>query len=337
MHVLLYEWVTGGGLAEQGNLPSSLLVEGAAMVAAVAADFVDLQPDRVTVLRDTRWMHDPLPGCQLVEIDSRAALQHALEDLAAAADHVLVIAPEFDEILLAAVRTVEGQRRPSLNASPEFVRMASCKHRTAQCLQAAEVPVPRAQRLEADELRLPVHFPYPAVLKPLDGAGSQHTLLVDGPGDEPDAYPWPRRLEQFCAGRPASVAVLCGSGGHTPLPPCWQHLSQDGRFTYLGGELIVEADLRDRATRLALRALAAMPAARGYVGVDLILGTAPDGREDRVLEINPRLTTSYVGLRAAVEQNLAAAMLSATAGATPEITVKAPSVRFTAGGIVTAR
>jgi hypothetical protein len=66
---------------------------------------------------------------------------------------------------------------------------------------------------------------------------------------------------------------------------------------------------------LALRSLDAMPhPPHGYVGVDLILGNDPAGGADRVLEINPRLTTSYVGLRAAAKTNLAEAMLAVCRG-----------------------
>jgi hypothetical protein len=43
------------------------------------------------------------------------------------------------------------------------------------------------------------------------------------------------------------------------------------------------------------------------VGVDLVLHA--DGTGVTVVEINPRLTTSYVGLRAALEENLMAVLV----------------------------
>ena len=54
-----------------------------------------------------------------------------------------------------------------------------------------------------------------------------------------------------------------------------------------------------------------MPGLQGYVGVDVVLG---DDRRDWAIEINPRLTTSYVGLRALARFNLAEAMLAAVRG-----------------------
>jgi predicted ATP-grasp superfamily ATP-dependent carboligase len=77
-----------------------------------------------------------------------------------------------------------------------------------------------------------------------------------------------------------------------------------------------------------------MPPCTGYVGVDLILGGDPDGHEDAVIEINPRLTTSYVGLRAVAEQNLAEQMLRVAHGATAEVTFKNRAVQFDTIGTV---
>jgi predicted ATP-grasp superfamily ATP-dependent carboligase len=171
-------------------------------------------------------------------------------------------------------------------------------------------------------------------LKPIDGAGSQHMLLVQGPGDAPPPYPWPRRLERFCPGRAASVAALCGPAGRTLLPPCSQRLTEDGRFGYLGGAILLEAGLARRATALAAQAIDAMPEALGFVGIDLILGNDPHGRADFVIEINPRLTTSYVGLRAAVPQNLAKAIVDVADGRTVELTMSSTAFEFDAAGAV---
>jgi predicted ATP-grasp superfamily ATP-dependent carboligase len=335
MHIFLYEWITGGGLVhESGRLPSSLLAEGSAMIAALADDFAAMRDARVTVLRDMRIDTLPLRGCEVVEIESSSQLAAEFERLAAAADRTMVVAPEFDGILLDAVERISTAGGRSLNASAEFVRLCSNKQSTAERLGAAGVPVPTARLLDADEEKLPANFDYPAVLKPIDGAGSQHTFLVHDALDEPPPYPWPRRLERYCPGRAASVAVLAGPAGRHMLPPCWQHLSDDGRFEYRGGAIINELALAERATVLANRAFDALPAALGYVGVDLILGNDPDGREDFVIEVNPRLTTSYVGLRVAISQNFAKAMLEVAEGREVELTPGSTAIEFDASGAV---
>ncbi len=164
---------------------------------------------------------------------------------------------------------------------------------------------------------LPADFPYPAVFKPRFGAGSQDIWFI------PDAaiaaqmrgmLDRPGRLEQFCPGAAASVAILCGPAARLPLLPCRQRLSADGRFRYLGGRCPLDVALAHRAERLAVQAVGTLNKPLGYLGVDLVLGDDPRGTDDRVIEINPRLTTSYVGLRTMSAVNLAGAMLSVAEG-----------------------
>jgi len=123
-------------------------------------------------------------------------------------------------------------------------------------------------------------------------------------------------VQPFVAGTAASVAFLCGPRQCVELAPAAQSLSADGRFRYEGGELPLPAPLATRAVRLARSAVEAVPGLAGYVGVDVILGEAADGSADWVIEINPRLTTSYLGLRELAEQNLAEMLLRVIDGET---------------------
>ncbi|TWU20059.1 ATP-grasp domain-containing protein [Bythopirellula polymerisocia] len=335
MHFFLYEWITGGGLVEEpGQLPPSLLTEGEAMLVALATDFVALPDAKVTVLRDARLDAFQVSRCEVIEVHSREHLLEELIQLASLADHTLLIAPEFDSILIKTTRQVRSAGGKLLNASQEFIAIASDKHLTAEHLARSGVRVPEAIWMEPDAEKLPPDFPYPAVLKPINGAGSQDTYLVHSHRDEPPGHPWPRRLERFQPGIPASVSFLCGPQGCTPLPACRQHLTEDGRLGYLGGSLLWETELAERATLIATQALKSIPGGLGYIGVDLVLGKASDGTEDVVIEINPRLTTSYVGLRAMTEDNLASAMLRIAAGKQVALNFKRDPLEFSAAGMV---
>lgn len=333
MHVFLYEWITGGGLInEPGQLPQSLLREGAAMATALAADFAKIPGCRVSLLRDVRLDTLAFPGCDVVEIQSPSEWSEEFDRLAAVADWSLVVAPEFDRILERTTQRVDAAGGRSLNASREFITLASNKQRTAERLQQAGVATPRGVVIAEGETALPADFAYPAVLKPVDGAGSQDICIVASHRDEPPSYAWERRLEELKLGRPASVAAICGKSTTIMLPACTQRLSEDSRLTYLGGALVSEPALAERASQLAKRALAAMPPALGFVGVDLVLGPNAHGDDDAVIEINPRVTTSYVGLRQAVDQNLAQILLKAVNGEPIAITVRNPNIEFAADG-----
>lgn len=335
MHFFLYEWVTGGGLVEEpGPLPGSLLTEGAAMLTALAADFLAIEDGRVSLLRDIRADSLVLSGCEAVEVHSRVHQKEEFAQLAAEADYTLVVAPEIDNVLLQTNAMAREAGGRLLAASDKFVALTSDKQLTSEHLSKAGLPVPESILLEADQERLPADFSYPAVLKPVHGAGSQHTMLVANAQDEPPPYPWPRRLERFSPGIAVSVSFLCGPAHRVSLPACRQHISRDGRFTYTGGSRLLERELVRRATELADRAMESLPPALGYVGVDLVLGKAGDGSEDVVVEVNPRLTTSYVGLRAIAQDNLAAAMLENAAGRATSPRFSDMAVEFLSNGAI---
>jgi predicted ATP-grasp superfamily ATP-dependent carboligase len=113
-----------------------------------------------------------------------------------------------------------------------------------------------------------------------------------------------------------------------------QRLSNDGFFSYLGGSTPLDPDLAARARQVALAAVASLPDPHGYIGVDLVLGENSDGSGDCIIEINPRLTTSYIGLRASCRENLAAAMLAIAANRPAALSPRAEPVEFDFDGAV---
>jgi len=237
--------------------------------------------------------------------------------------------------LLERCKRVEAAGGRLLSLGPECVEIAADKQRTGELLGRQGVPAARGALVEWPPCELPNGLSYPVVVKPVDGCGSQGVRLVRSAKEL-----WEQRstvtlrAEEYVRGLAASVAVLCGPAGNHALPACQQRLSSDGRFSYWGGRLPLENRLDTRARRLALAATGALPSPRGYVGVDLVLGEAEDGREDCVIEINPRLTTSYVGLRALAKTNLAAAMLAVAEGRQPDLCFGERQVKFDANGTV---
>jgi predicted ATP-grasp superfamily ATP-dependent carboligase len=114
-----------------------------------------------------------------------------------------------------------------------------------------------------------------------------------------------------------------------------QDLSDDGRFHYRGGAVPLPGALAERAVKLTAPAVEVVPGLLGYVGVDIVVGEPTDGSQDQVIELNPRLTTSYIGLRILARTNLAEMMLQAASGQTiAEPSWRPGRVRFTAHGQV---
>ncbi len=332
LEVFVFEFVTGGGFLDVPQPPPSLLAEGRAMLRAVLEDFCRLPRVNVTVTSDHRFPLE-VPDCRVSEVSTIPLCQRAFAGLAGRADWTVVIAPEFDGLLQQYAHSALAAGGRLLGPSPECIEIASDKQQTADRLRSAGVPVPEGVRLQPGA-ELPDRFPYPAVLKRLDGAGS---LDICGIADAAAAavhgpVSMASRLERFVTGTPASVAVLCGPQGRQALVPCRQQISDDGRFLYQGGITPLQGDFADRAQQLAVDAIACLPGPMGYLGVDLVLGDEAAG--DVVIEINPRLTTSYVGLRAVYPHNLAQAMWTVAEGGRVELLPSGKCVAFDASGRV---
>ncbi len=83
--------------------------------------------------------------------------------------------------------------------------------------------------------------------------------------------------------------------------------SPNEESSYNGGNVPFDHVLEKEAFSAAQTAVESISGLRGYVGVDMVLTV--DGPV--VIEVNPRLTTSYIGLRTVVNFNVAQAIVDA--------------------------
>ncbi len=333
--ILIYEHILGGGLFARGpEKAAQLAPEGWAMLAAAIEDFAALPGVQVQFLWDRHVPDRRPPRTGQVEpvlIDSPEDSLQTLLRLARQADAVLVVAPEIGQVLAELVRRVEAVGALLLGPPASMVELASDKDQTAAYLAGCGVAVPPGMVIRQGK-QLPKDFPRPAVLKPLDGAGCLGVRRVDSPDWTPTPVQAPLRIEPLLPGVPASVAVLSGTGQTVLCPPCRQLIRWNHSAHYEGGEYPLAEPLASRARKLASAVAAAFPQARGYWGVDLVLGPAPDGSQDYVIEVNPRLTTSYVVLRQACQAGLAKAIWEIAAGRTMQVQFDGIPRKFTPGG-----
>jgi predicted ATP-grasp superfamily ATP-dependent carboligase len=355
MLIFIYESQTAGGWLHWDEPPQeSLLREGRAMVTALATDFARLTGVDVVLLRHESVSLPALPdNVRVRQVGSLNTHNEAFAVAAKAAQWSIMIAPEGVDLWLRCL-DVKDAAGCLLGLSPDLVMLATSKHAIAEHLIDRGVPAPEGivltcempRELMAEFAKIGVddvarefeaasadEFPFPGVFKPCFGAGSVNVQYVPSRDSLPPVDA-PSRLERYYPGLAASVAVLCGPRVNIALQPCTQRLSADGRFTYLGGSTPLAPHLAKRASRLASRAIETLEAPLGYLGVDLVLGDDPTGAEDVVIEINPRLTTSYVGLRAACRDNLAAAMLDVAEGRPCTLSWRDERVEFDPDGTV---
>ena len=291
------------------------------MLEALAADAVRAAKIDVTVLVDDA-ISLSLPAEAHIQPVPRGGEVDALVTAAVAHDRTVIVAPETDGILASRVAATRDAGAAVLAPSAAFIAIASDKQATVNALAAAGVPVPAGRSLAPGET-VPVGFHMPAVRKDRSSVGCDGVQIIRDPNVA--TAPRATRLEAFVAGMPVGVSCLCGPGRIDVLPPMRQRFTVGDAPRYVGSDLFDEPRLARRAEALARRAVAGIEraagveAAAGWIGVDLMLGERADGRDDRVLEVNPRITTSFVGHAAGLSGSLVRAMLDVAAGDTQAI------------------
>lgn len=218
------------------------------------------------------------------------------------------IAPETGGVLEELSRIVVEEGRLLLGSRPEAVAVAASKSRTVAILEEAGV---RCVPTFTDPARV-TPIPGPWVIKPDDGVGCADTSLVPS---WQDARGWldARAGEGFvaqpwCDGAALSLSLICRDGRSVLLSCNQQHVrSLDSRIELEGITVNALDDALGSYAEIGHRVAAVIPGLRGYVGIDLIA----TGAGPLVLEINPRLTTSYCALREALGINVAELVIAA--------------------------
>jgi predicted ATP-grasp superfamily ATP-dependent carboligase len=308
--VFIHEFVTGGGMADT-EWPASWAAEGGAMRRALANDFAALPGFEVVVTRDRRLPPDHA-AWHAVAVGPGEELQ-TLQHHAAEADYTLIVAPETDAILQTRAMAVEQAGGRSLGSVPEAIVIAGDKWRTEQQLRACGIPT-TVSRLVKPAEGLPGDIQFPAVFKPIDGAGALHTCLVASQACLARAASELQTaiVQPFVPGTAMSASFLLDQRGTPWLVAVGRQriVRQDGSFHYRGGTLPVP---RPAGFNVVEQAASSIPGLRGFVGIDFVCDASSG--ELTVLEINPRATTSCVGLRSVLPPGeLAAAWIAAVEG-----------------------
>lgn len=298
MRIFVYEYLSaaGGGAASLGQ-------EGWAMLSSLVEDFSRLAEVETVTLLDHRAPRDLGHDCRRI---ASGAEPSAFRKRARRADFTLVVAPEFDDLLAKRSEWALEEGSRLLGSSPEGIRLVSDKAKLGETLRARGIRTPSIVAVLSGHQRPPTVETYPVLCKPRFGAGCRGVRWIDDADSLAGQLDQAREeapgtdllLQTPVPGRAASVAFLIGSKRAVPLRAGYQDVRrEDGGFSYRGGAMPLPVDLEDRAVRLSERALKSFAGLKGYVGVDVILGEAADGSADHVIEINPRPTTAYVGMR----------------------------------------
>lgn len=277
------------------------------MLQALLADCQRLPQLTVKVLLETRCrqLSAGFPVTSVI-IEPQADVLEIFRAELSWAELVWIIAPECDGILQNLTELLCEFNVRSLGCEVAAVALTSHKWRTYQKLKALELPTVSTQLLS----EAPCFSPGTWVIKPIDGVGSTQTWRISQ-ADDYDAVlaqlPNPSNfiLQPFIAGQVASLSCIFAAGQARILSVNTQNIAFDGlQIQWLGAEVAAlskTATYQNWVDTLAQ----AIPGLFGYVGIDFIHSAAGD----YILEINPRLTTAYVGIFPTLGINVVAEVL----------------------------
>jgi tyramine---L-glutamate ligase len=302
LRVFAFEFFSGGGLLGQ-PLPPSVSREGDLMLGTLIAELAGIEGVHVIASRDPRL--PPLAGCEALRPLAGETPEALFARGVAGSDAVWPTAPESGRTLERLAAGVSAAGRTLLGCTPEAIRLSASKLATTRALGARGVPVVATYGTNDPIPPLPG----PWVLKPDDGAGCDGIERLDGvahvegrlraAGGRLVAQPW-------VEGEAWSLSLLC-AGGRAHLLACnRQRLSwREGRLHLDGLDVNARPPADPRVGMLGAEIADAIPGLWGYVGVDFLMAT----EGPLVIDVNPRLTTSYCGLPAALSLNVAAMVL----------------------------
>lgn len=338
--LLIVEYLCAGFI-EAGLAAPSLLAEGRAMLLALLEDVRRLKQTRVTTL----WRADlgtltAIDVVVLTTVSPHAAIR-AWHNALSEVDAVYIIAPETDHTLSRLCVEALQHGVSVLNCTPAAIELTGDKWRTHQVLTELGIPtIPTRLSSDMPAAANVAGLESPLVVKPRDGCGSEGIEVIH----DPELLFEKRELfadaivQPLITGQSASVSAVFNDRGtlNEIFPLGVQRLTPE--LKYLGGT--IPADWPHASTgprRLAgylERIGSTIPGLRGYVGFDLLI--RPDGSL-LIVEINPRLTTSYIGYRSLTQANLAERWLSPASSNNAPIEWLDRRVTFEADGTTRSR
>jgi tyramine---L-glutamate ligase len=304
LKILVFEYITGGGL-NKSDLPESLAREGLLMLQSLIDNLAGIEMIEFLIMLDCRMIGKLTPKPANIrfirpEHDSRQEFTR----LMSLCDAVWPIAPESDSILQTLCEEVDLSGKLLLTSSASAVAVAGDKWLTYGHLRRHCIDAVQTQRL-ADFCFTSGEW----IIKPVDGVGCADSYLIADKKDF-DTITAPLDKNKYIVqphlqGEKISLSCLLKQGRGWLLCANRQQFDLIKKQYHLTGITVNFTSNTARYHELVNAVAKAMPDLWGYVGVDLI----ETAGQILILEINPRLTTSYAGIYAALGVNCARSVI----------------------------
>lgn len=309
LKILIFEYITGGGL-NKSDLPESLAREGLLMLQSLLDNLTRIATIEPLIMLDFRMVGRLASNpYNIYIIRSEHECCQEFARLMLLCDAVWPIAPESDFILKTLCEEVERSGKLLLTSPASIVAIAGNKWLTYKHLRQHSINTVPTHRL-SDFCFTPGEW----MVKPIDGVGCEDSYLVSDPEHfdtvtaslDNNNY----IVQPHIQGEKTSLSCLFKQGRGWLLCANRQQFDIINKQYHLTGITVNFTSDTSLYQDLVTDVAKAMPDLWGYAGIDLI--ETPD--QLLVLEINPRLTTSYAGVSSALGINCADAVLDLLSG-----------------------
>lgn len=325
--LFIFEFVSGGGFNEM-DIPVSLFCEGFAMLRSIIEDFKEINFN-ITILLDKRIQ----PLSYLLKADKINIVSKStnyLKEFTNAVkynEYCFIIAPEFSETLYNLTKIVKDNNKTILSVDLSGIKLATYKFKTFEFLKKYDINTPKTYLIPRNKDYFDKNFVIekfrqlncPIVIKQEDGVGAESIFYFEREEliykffddlDEKLERDKDYILQEYIEGEDLSVSLL----GIHDIPIILSINAQNLDITthnkkseYFGGYTPVENFKKYEKELLKIVNKLNLSAFSSYYGIDFV--RKKDGKI-YVIEINPRLTTSYLGIRNIIDFNPAKLILN---------------------------
>ena len=280
MKILVAEYAVGAGVEE-------FMAEGRAMLTTLIRSF-------------TNCGHEvcyPTTGTKLeigIPVTTRC-FEDSLEELSKECDAGLIVAP--DELLFGLTAILE-KNTENLGCPPESVKLCADKLECTRVLEKNNIPVPETignGKYKGDY-----------VIKPRFGCASDQ-MCRNSSGTLKEGF----IATRFIEGEHLSTSIITGKT-QLPITVNRQLIEINNDISYNGGTVPYHSEREQELIETAKKTAKAL-GCRGYVGVDIVLGDKP-----YVVDVNPRPTSSIIGIAKVLDMEIADLILKSRFGELPQ-------------------
>jgi len=325
--IFIFEFVSGGGY-NQVDIPSSLFCEGYAMLRTIIEDFKKLGYQIITLL-DVRISH----LSRYLKTDMVKLVKPEDEFLKIYTNYVkkstfcFIIAPEFSKHLYNLTQIAKDLNKKILSINLNGVWLGTSKLETYKYFIANKVNTPKSYKIPLKGGEMDVDFILQKfdqlgssiIMKPEDGAGSEliyhfttkdQILLLFERAKANFDIARSYIVQEFIDGDDLSISIINRTNSEkindrdqiilSINAQNVQNIDSNKDSYYLGGFTPVEnyKVLRNKFEKI-LKSMD-LTSFQGYFGIDFIKKA---DNSIYFIEINPRLTTSYIGIRNILDFN----------------------------------